>query len=272
MQEVTTCCFAQFYDGFRFQDWVCSFDIVAHLEGNWAMGRFPRVVCCTLRNYHCTVLYRTILFYSFHFISIMRWGIQHLFVGQSADSYLITASPGFPPRSHGRQHTTNPFNDTRIRTLWPRIYSAWTSPTQVVIIPDRPHVQKSEDAWHKSSYWNGTTGETRGIRWFGELVCFCFTRKVSTEGWWGNLLDWLNCHPKSKAQAAARFVRKELLKLLKDTKNKALKAKICGKTPWCCEEHFYTASNDMCSKLDLYFEAWDTASWWGSWVLKLYYL
>ena len=42
-----------------------------------------------------------------------------------------------------------------------------------------------------------------------------------------------------------RFVRKELLKLLKDTKNKALKAKICGKTPWCCEEHAVSASNEM---------------------------
>ena len=240
MQEVTTCCFVQFYDGFRFQDWVCSFDIVAHLEGNWAMGRFPRVVCCTLRNYHCTVLYRTILFYSFHFISIMRWGIQHLFVGQSADSYLITASPGFPPRSHGRQHTTNPFNDTWIRTQWPRIYSAWTSPTQVVIIPDRPHVQKSEDAWHKSSYWNGTTGERGELGALGNwcvFVVFLFHKKG--EHWGMRHSSWLaELDPKSKAQAACAFCKERALEAAEGYEKQGFEGEDLRKTPVvCCEEH-----------------------------------
>ncbi len=78
---------------------------------------------------------------------------------------------------------------------------------------------------HGKSSWNGTTGE-RGNCCFGELVCFCNVF-VSQERW-ALRDDWILLDPNQSSKL--HFLRKELLKLLKDTKNKALKAKICGKT------------------------------------------
>ena len=69
-------------------------------------------------------------------------------------------------------------------------------------------------------------GRTRELHQIGELVCFCNVF-VSQERW-ALRDDWILLDPNQRPKL--RFLRKELLKLLKDTKNKALKAKICGKT------------------------------------------